>query len=105
MRWNWQQDLWPEWQHDAVVLAGKKERFLLRAGQLIGVWSRLADEDRATASVDIVTDEAMKTSEIEGEYLDRASVQSSVRRAFGLSAERRRGARAMRASPAPRRRQ
>ena len=92
MRWNWQQDLWPEWQYDAVVLAGKEERFLLRAGQLIGVWSRLADEDRATASVDIVTDEAMKTSEIEGEYLDRASVQSSVRRAFGLSAERRRGA-------------
>ena len=33
----------------------------------------------------------MQTSEIEGEYLDRASVQSSVRRAFGLSADRRRG--------------
>ena len=92
MRWNWQRADWPDWDHDREVLAAKEERFLLGAGRLIGVWSHLADEDRAVASVDIVTAEAMKTSAIEGEYLDRASVQSSVRHAFGMSAVRRRGA-------------
>ena len=92
MRWNWQQDDWPLWRHDDQILARKEELFLLHAGRLTGVWSHLAEEDRAAASVEIVTAEAMKTSEIEGEYLDRASVQSSVRRAFGLNAERRRGA-------------
>ena len=34
--------------------------------------------------------EAMKTSEIEGEILDRESVQSSVRRHFGLATENKR---------------
>ena len=43
--------------------------------------------------VEIITAEAIKTSEIEGVYFDRASVQSSVRCAFGLSAERRQGVR------------
>ncbi len=33
----------------------------------------------------------MKTSEIEGDFLDRDSVQSSVRRQFGLTADRRSG--------------
>ena len=74
------------------MLPGREDRFLLGAGRPIEVWSHLADEDRTVASVDIVTAEAMKTSEIEGEYLDRASVRSSVRHAFGLSSVRRRGA-------------
>ncbi len=92
MRSNWQRRDWPDWRHDREVLAGREDRFLLGAGRLIEAWSHLADEDRTVASVDIVTAEAMKTSEIEGEYLDRASVRSSVRHAFGLSAVRRRGA-------------
>ena len=91
MRWNWQQDNWPEWVYDADALAQKEQQFLLQAGQLIGAWKYLGNEDRITATIDIITSEAMQTSEIEGEYLDQASVESSVRRAFGLSAERRRG--------------
>jgi Fic family protein len=36
-----------------------------------------------------VSSEALSTSEIEGEVLDRASVQSSVRREFGLTTDKR----------------
>jgi len=38
----------------------------------------------------LITDEAVKTSEIEGEFLDRDSVQSSILRNFGLLADPRR---------------
>ena len=38
----------------------------------------------------MMTGEAVKTSEIEGELLDRDSVQSSLRLQFGLDTERRR---------------
>ena len=82
----------PDWHRDREAPAGREDRFLLCAGRPIGVRSHLADDDRTVASVDIVTAEAMKTSEIEGGYPDRASVRPSARHAFGLSAVRRRGA-------------
>ena len=92
MKWNWQKDGWPNWQFYVGEFADRETRFLLNSGELSGAWSHLAEDDRLNAAVDIITDEAMKTSEIEGEYLDRESVRSSVRLAFGLSAERSRGA-------------
>jgi Fic family protein len=40
--------------------------------------------------VDLISDEAIKTSEIEGEFLNHDSVQSSIRRNFGLDTDSRR---------------
>ena len=40
--------------------------------------------------MDFISDEAIKTSEIEGEFLNRDSVQSSIRRNFGLDTDSRR---------------
>ena len=93
MIWNWQTADWPGWQFDPQQLAQQEKAFLLGAGRLTGAWSHLSRADRSLTQVDLLTREAMTSSAIEGEYLDRASVQSSVRRAFGLSAEPRRGPR------------
>lgn len=91
-KWNWQQSDWPNWQFDANVLAGFEDQFLLRSGRLLGAWAHLVAADQDQVAVHLLSDEALKTSEIEGEYLDPASVQSSVRRQFGLTADRRAGA-------------
>lgn len=40
--------------------------------------------ERDQLRIDLLSDEAMQTSAIEGEMLDRQSVQSSLRRQFGL---------------------
>jgi Fic family protein len=48
------------------------------------------EPDRDELIVEIMSTEAVTTSQIEGEILDRASVQSSVRRQMGLSSDRRR---------------
>jgi Fic family protein len=50
----------------------------------------LPDDERMPLVVDLISTEAMKTSEIEGDILDRDSVQSSLRRQFGLQTDARR---------------
>lgn len=89
MRWNWQQPDWPDFQWDSAALASLDARFLQQSGVLIGSIKHLGDGDRATLTIDIMTGEALKTSEIEGELLNRDSVQSSLRRQFGLDTDHR----------------
>ncbi len=46
--------------------------------------------DKTALTIEVISAEAYKTSEIEGEFLDRESLQSSLRRNFGLGGEDRR---------------
>lgn len=91
MNWNWQHPDWPNWSFDPAQLADLERQFLLGSGRLMGAWQHLGNADKDQLKFDLLSDEAMKTSEIEGEFLDRASVQSSVRRQFGLSVDRKSG--------------
>lgn len=90
MKWNWQQPDWPDFQWNSAALTALEASFLQQAGVLIGSIKHLGDEDRATITIDIMAGEALKTSEIEGELLNRDSVQSSLRRQFGLETDHRR---------------
>ncbi len=90
MTWNWQQTDWPNFQWKAEALAELEAQFLRQSGVLLGAAKHLNEDDEQQLIVDIITSEAMKTSEIEGEYLDRDSVQSSIRRNFGLDTDNRR---------------
>ena len=87
LRWNWQQSDWPNFRFDAGRLAALEEKFLREAGFYSGTFTHLADEKRDLLAVEMMSEEAMKTSEIEGEILNRESVQSSIRRQFGLSTD------------------
>ena len=89
MTWNWQQPDWANWSFDARELEKLEQQFLLGSGRLMGAWQHLTNEHKDQLKVQLLSDEAMKSSEIEGEFLDRDSVQSSVRRQFGLSSDRR----------------
>lgn len=91
MKWNWHDKDWPNWSWDTGVLAPAESAYLLEVGRLAGIWQHLDSDDRDLATVDLLTQEALRTSKIEGEVLDRASVQSSVRRALGMTSDRRSG--------------
>jgi len=90
MQWNWQQPDWPNFRWSSDALAALEARFLQQSGIMIGVVRHLGEDDRTNVVLDVMTDEAMKTSQIEGELLNRDSVQSSLRREFGLETEQRR---------------
>jgi Fic family protein len=88
MTWNWQQPDWSAFTYDPAVLEALETRFLLRSGEFIGASKHITTDDRATLTIELISDEAVKTSAIEGEILNRASVQSSLRHQFGLGVER-----------------
>jgi Fic family protein len=64
-----------------------EERFLLGAGVFAGTVKHLGTADQDQLTVETISAEAVTTSEIEGEILDRASVQSSIRKQLGLDAD------------------
>src|SRR4051794_24395311 len=89
MKWNWQRSGWPGFSWDAARLRKAEEHFLFGSGRVTGILKHLAAADREQLTVESISSEALTTSEIEGEILDRASVQSSIRRQFGLETDNR----------------
>lgn len=87
MTWNWQQPDWPNFAYDAKALEPLEQHFLRRAGEFVGAYKHVGAEDQETLKIDLISEEAVKTSEIEGEILNRDSVQSSLRAQLGLGAE------------------
>lgn len=87
MKWNWQQKDWPHFRWVKSALEGLEAQFLRQSGVFIGATQHFNEEDKTLLTVSIITGEAIKTSEIEGEYLNRDSVQASIRRNFGLDTD------------------
>jgi Fic family protein len=85
MKWNWQQSDWPNFSYNPSDLSTKESKFLINAGFMFGVYHHIKEANKNNFLVDIISNEAIKTSEIEGEYLDRDSVQASLRFQLGLS--------------------
>jgi Fic family protein len=90
MRWNWQQPDWPDFSWNEARLRKAEEHFLIGTGMFIGALKHLPQSDQEQLTAESISVEAVTTSEIEGEILDRASVQSSVRRQLGLATDHRR---------------
>jgi Fic family protein len=89
MTWNWEQPGWPEFTLKSNSLADLEQQFLLRSGEFIGAFKHIGPEDQNSLRIELISDEALKTSEIEGEVLNRESVQSSLRQQFGLGGDQR----------------
>ena len=83
-KYIWQSHDWPNWQYDLAALAESIASVSRAQGILIG---RLADAGipmRDQASLSALTEDVIKTSEIEGEILNHASVRSSIARRLGV---------------------
>jgi Fic family protein len=87
MRWNWQDPDWPNFRFRQTLLAEREGLFLRQSGVVVGTVRHVSEEERLLQVIELISTEALKTSEIEGEMLDRDSVQSSLRRQFGLQVD------------------
>lgn len=92
MRWNWQDPDWPNFRFPQSLLTEREALFQRQSGVVIGTVRHISDEERLLLVIELISTEALKTSEIEGELLDRDSVQSSLREQFGLQVDARRSA-------------
>jgi len=88
-KWNWQKDDWPNFQYNHILITKREEEFLKKSYIAFGTSKALTNEQKNTLIVELATNEAYKTSEIEGELLDRDSLQSSIRKHFGLKTDSR----------------
>jgi Fic family protein len=80
----WRDPDWPAWRYDLSVIAGPLAAVSRAQGLLLG---RLADVGmtlRNQASLAALTEDVLKTSEIEGERLNADSVRSSIARRLGV---------------------
>lgn len=80
----WEARDWPAWRYDLARLAEPMAEASRAQGLLMG---RLADVGMALrdeASLAALTEDVLKTSEIEGEHLSVASVRSSIARRLGV---------------------
>lgn len=87
MKWNWQEENWPHFSWDGKKLARAEMLFAEGAGLIAGITRHLDSNDQEIFTVEVMSREAIGTSAIEGEYLNRESVQSSIRCQLGLSTE------------------
>ena len=90
MPWNWQNPDWPNFTWDRTQIASAEEQFLLGSGVVIGSAKHLGEQEHKELLVELMSAEAVTTSKIEGELLNRDSVQSSIQRQLGLAADNRR---------------
>lgn len=82
--WNWQQKDWAHFTYDLAAIADLEEEFLKKAGESFGIAKHFSSSEKRDITIQMISNEAFKTSEIEGEILDRESLQSSIKRYFGL---------------------
>lgn len=75
---------WPNFQWDSKALTGALASVHLRQGRLIGRMENLGFPLRSEAVLAALTEEVVKSSEIEGEVLDRDQVRSSIARRLGM---------------------
>ena len=75
---------WPQFRWDHKVLVEPLAAVRHHQGRLIGRMEGLGFDLRSEATLLTMTEDVMKSSEIEGEILDRQQVRSSIARRLGM---------------------
>lgn len=75
---------WPNFTWDMTALSCTLADIRHRQGRLLGRLEGLGFETKTEASLITLTNDVVKTSAIEGEYLDQKEVRSSIARMLGI---------------------
>ncbi len=85
MIWNWQLPNWPQFIYDSASIAPLEKKFLQAAGGEVAILKHLEEDKKKQFIVEILCTEGLNSAEIEGEILERESLQSSIQCHFGLA--------------------
>lgn len=84
VQYNWQRKDWPHFTYSLQHIEDELFTFAEKTGKVTGIVNALPEDIQIEAVIDIMVSEAIKTSEIEGEYLSRKDVLSSIRKKMGM---------------------
>jgi len=83
-QYNWQQTDWPHFTYSLSGLEDKLFTFAEKVGRISGILESLPEDIQQETLINLMLEEAVKTSEIEGEFVSRQDVLSSIRKNLGL---------------------
>src|SRR3990167_7838064 len=83
--YNWQQADWPKFQYDLSTTYEILYSIAEKMGLITGKLEHLTENLQAEAMINLMVEEAVKTSEIEGEHINRPDIRSSIKNKLGLN--------------------
>jgi Fic family protein len=84
MSYNWQHKNWPDFQYDPSVVENIAMDFAMESSEVKGIVDGLPAEYQQETILEFMINEAIKTSEIEGEFYSRKDVMSSIKKRLGI---------------------
>ena len=85
--YNWQKSDWPHFRYDLSEIYETLFCIAEKAGLVQGKFSHLDKNQQTDTMINLMVEEAVKTSEIEGEFISRPDVLSSIKNQLGLNAK------------------
>jgi len=82
-KWIWQHKAYPTFKYNIEEFIPKLTQIAENVGRVKALISLLDDKEQDTIKIDLLTSEIISTSAIEGEYLSRDSVRSSIGKRLG----------------------
>src|SRR5574344_385868 len=84
----WQNPKYPDFTYDKVEILSLLAKVKLKQGYLLGKMSRFGFEDNKYTVLNVLTDDIIKSSEIEGLNLNKEQVHSSIAKRIGINLEK-----------------
>lgn len=84
--YHWESKYWPNFTFDVSLVAKSIGEYSKKAYGIEGALSQLPSSDHDAAFMHLLVEEAISTSAIEGEKLNREEVRSSIAKFLGLQA-------------------
>lgn len=83
--YNWQKSDWPHFKYDLTDIIDVLLSIAEKMGRVSGKLKHLSENLQTEALIDVMVEEAIKTSQIEGERLQDEEVRSSIKNKLGLN--------------------
>lgn len=85
MKYNWQHANWPKFEYDEGEFISYYQSYLINIGKTDGVRTVLDKNKNEQSLVDLLVNEAIKSSAIEGEMISRVDLISSIKKNLGYA--------------------
>src|SRR5579862_7791448 len=83
--YNWQKPDWPNFQYDISQSYESLLSISEKMGLISGKLEHLTENLKSEMIINLMIEEAVKTSEIEGEHISRLDVRSSIKNQLGIN--------------------
>ncbi|HEX4045523.1 MAG TPA: Fic family protein [Gammaproteobacteria bacterium] len=85
IKYNWQQADWPHFRYDLSKVYETLFAIAEKIGLITGKLSHLTENLQTETMINLMVEEAVKTSKIEGENISRPDIRSSIKNKLGLN--------------------